>query len=261
MKIVPMSVFYSCYVSIMNYATSIKTKKGGVRMVEQIICKDVDRVFIGDGVETRAVDEVTMELTAGEFVSIIGPSGSGKSTLLSLIGTLDEPTGGSILYDDQDVMKLSKKKIADFRFEEIGFIFQQFHLLPTLTAVENVLTPLFARKVDYDKQQRAEEVLMQVGLADKFDSLPSQLSGGQQQRVAIARAIVHKPSWLLADEPTGNLDTEAGDTIFALLQTLNQEEGCGVIFVTHDPTLAKKAGRIIEMRDGKVIADQADVLL
>lgn len=153
-------------------------------------------------------------------------------------------------------MKLSKKKIADFRFEEIGFIFQQFHLLPTLTAVENVLTPLFARKVDYDKRERAEEVLTQVGLSDKFDSLPSQLSGGQQQRVAIARAIVHKPSWLLADEPTGNLDTEAGDNIFALLQTLNEEEGCGVVFVTHDPALAKKADRIIEMRDGKKISDE-----
>lgn len=238
-----------------------KTKKGGVRMVKQIVCKDVERVFIGDGVETRAVDKVNMELTAGEFASIIGPSGSGKSTLLSLIGTLDEPTGGSILYDEEDVMKLSKKKIADFRFEEIGFIFQQFHLLPTLTAIENVLTPLFARKVDYDKQKRAEEVLTQVGLSDKFDSLPSQLSGGQQQRVAIARAIVHKPSWLLADEPTGNLDTEAGDNIFSLLQTLNEEEGCGVVIVTHDPVLAKKADRIIEMRDGKKVSDSIDALV
>lgn len=225
-------------------------------MDKRIVCKDVERVFVGDGVTTKAVDQVNMELIAGEFVSIIGPSGSGKSTLLSLIGTLDEPTGGTILFDDQEVMKLNKKKIADFRFEEIGFVFQQFHLLPTLTAVENVLTPLFARKVDYNKQERAEEVLTQVGLADKFDSLPSQLSGGQQQRVAIARAIVHKPSWLLADEPTGNLDTEAGDTIFSLLQTLNEEEGCGVIFVTHDPALARKADRIIEMRDGKVISDQ-----
>lgn len=226
-------------------------------MVKQIICKDVERVFIGDGVETRAVDQVNMELTAGEFISIIGPSGSGKSTLLSLIGTLDEPTGGTILYDEQDVMRLSKKKIADFRFEEIGFIFQQFHLLPTLTAIENVLTPLFARKVDYDKQERAEEVLAQVGLSDKFESLPSQLSGGQQQRVAIARAIIHKPSWLLADEPTGNLDTETGDNIYSLLQTLNKEEGCGVVFVTHDPVLANKADRVIEMKDGKKVSDQS----
>lgn len=228
-------------------------------MGKRIVCKDVERIFVGDGVKTKAVDQVNMELVAGEFVSIIGPSGSGKSTLLSLIGTLDEPTDGTILFDDQEVMKLNKKKIADFRFEEIGFVFQQFHLLPTLTAIENVLTPLFARKVDYDKQERAAEALTQVGLADKFDSLPSQLSGGQQQRVAIARAIVHKPSWLLADEPTGNLDTEAGDTIFFLLQTLNLEEGCGVIFVTHDPALAHKADRIIEMRDGKIISDQVQV--
>lgn len=224
-------------------------------MVERIVCQDVERTFTGDGVETKAVDQVNLEFIAGEFVSIIGPSGSGKSTLLSLIGTLDQPTAGTILYDDQEVMKFSKRKIADFRFEEIGFVFQQFHLLPTLTALENVLTPLFARKVDYNKRERAEEVLTQVGLVDKFDSLPSQLSGGQQQRVAIARAIVHKPSWLLADEPTGNLDTEAGENIFSLLKQLNKEEGCGVIFVTHDPALAKRADRIIEMRDGKILSD------
>ena len=224
-------------------------------MVKKIECSQVERIFTGDGVETRAVDNVNITLTAGEFVSIIGPSGSGKSTLLSLIGTLDQPTQGTITYDGEEVMKLSKKKIADFRFEEIGFIFQQFHLLPTLTALENVLTPLFARRVDYDKQKRAKEVLDQVGLSDKFDSLPSQLSGGQQQRVAIARAIVHKPSWLLADEPTGNLDTEAGNNIYELLQTLNEDEGCGIILVTHDPELATKADRVIAMRDGEIVSD------
>ncbi|HLR73796.1 MAG TPA: ABC transporter ATP-binding protein [Virgibacillus sp.] len=224
-------------------------------MVKKIECSQVERIFTGDGVETRAVDNVNITLTAGEFVSIIGPSGSGKSTLLSLIGTLDQPTQGTITYDGEEVMKLSKKKIADFRFEEIGFIFQQFHLLPTLTALENVLTPLFARRVDYDKQKRAKEVLDQVGLSDKFDSLPSQLSGGQQQRVAIARAIVHKPSWLLADEPTGNLDTEAGNNIYELLQTLNEEESCGIILVTHDPELATKADRVIAMRDGEIVSD------
>src|SRR5690625_518720 len=225
-------------------------------MVKKIECSQVERIFTGDGVETRAVDNVNITLTAGEFVSIIGPSGSGKSTLLSLIGTLDQPTQGTITYDGEEVMKLSKKKIADFRFEEIGFIFQQFHLLPTLTALENVLTPLFARRVDYDKQKRAKEVLDQVGLSDKLDSLPSQLSGGQQQRVAIARAIVHKPSWLLADEPTGNLDTEAGNNIYELLQTLNEEESCGIILVTHDPELATKADRVIAMRDGEIVSDK-----
>lgn len=225
-------------------------------MVATILCKDLEKTYIGDGVTTKAIQNVDLTFTKGEFTAIVGPSGSGKSTLLSILGTLDEPTSGQIHYDAEEVFKKSKNRIADFRFEEIGFVFQQFHLLPTLTALENVLTPLFARKVSYPKEVRAKEVLEQVGLADKQDSLPSQLSGGQQQRVAIARAIVHKPSWLLADEPTGNLDTETGHLIFDLLQDLNKQEGCGVIFVTHDPLLAAKADRIITMQDGLVISDK-----
>lgn len=225
-------------------------------MVATILCKDLKKTYIGDGVTTKAIQNVDLTFTKGEFTAIVGPSGSGKSTLLSILGTLDEPTSGQIHYDAEEVFKKSKNRIADFRFEEIGFVFQQFHLLPTLTALENVLTPLFARKVSYPKEGRAKEVLEQVGLADKQDSLPSQLSGGQQQRVAIARAIVHKPSWLLADEPTGNLDTETGQIIFDLLQDLNKQEGCGVIFVTHDPLLAAKADRIITMQDGLVISDK-----
>jgi len=176
--------------------------------------------------------------------------------LRSLLGTLDSPTSGKILYDGEEIMKKSKKMISDFRFENIGFIFQQFHLLPTLTALENVLSPLFSRKVSYNKVERAREVLEQVGLADKENSLPSQLSGGQQQRIAIARAIVHKPDWLLADEPTGNLDSETGDRIFELMKQLNEQEGCGVFFVTHDPKLAAKADRIITMKDGSVLSDR-----
>lgn len=225
-------------------------------MVATIQCEDLEKTYIGDGVTTKAVQKVDLTFTKGEFTAIVGSSGSGKSTLLSILGTLDEPTSGKVHYDAEEVFKKSKNRIADFRFEEIGFVFQQFHLLPTLTALENVLTPLFARKVSYSKEERAREVLEQVGLAEKQDSLPSQLSGGQQQRVAIARAIVHKPSWLLADEPTGNLDTETGHLIFDLLQDLNQQEGCGVIFVTHDPLLAAKADRIITMQDGLVISDE-----
>ncbi|HBF59719.1 MAG TPA: lipoprotein-releasing system ATP-binding protein LolD, partial [Exiguobacterium sp.] len=137
-----------------------------------------------------------------------------------------------------------------------GFIFQQFHLIPTLTALENVMAPLFGRKVPYDKKERAEQLLAQVGLADKAGSLPSQLSGGQQQRVAVARALVHEPKWLLADEPTGNLDTDTGEIIFNLLRSLNEEKGCGVLFVTHDPALAERANRTIEMRDGVIIEDR-----
>ncbi|GEN31879.1 putative ABC transport system ATP-binding protein/lipoprotein-releasing system ATP-binding protein [Cerasibacillus quisquiliarum] len=230
-------------------------------MVKEIICTNISKTYIGDGVTTHAVKNIHLSFKKGEFTSIIGPSGSGKSTLLSLIGTLDKPSEGQILYDDKDIMKQSKRKIADFRFEKIGFIFQQFHLLPTLTALENVLTPLFGRKVNYSKQKRAKEVLEQVGLINKLNALPSQLSGGQQQRVAIARAIVHKPSWLLADEPTGNLDTETGDKIFSLLKQLNEEEGCSVLYVTHDSTLAHKANRIISMQDGIILEDKEGVAL
>lgn len=219
-------------------------------------CKQMGKSFSGDGVETHALQDIEVTLEAGDFISIIGPSGSGKSTLLSLIGTLDRPTSGELHYDGKPINKLNSKELSDFRFENIGFIFQQFHLIPTLTALENVMAPLFGRKVPYDKKERAEQLLAQVGLADKAGSLPSQLSGGQQQRVAVARALVHEPKWLLADEPTGNLDTDTGEIIFNLLRSLNEEKGCGVLFVTHDPALAERANRTIEMRDGIIIEDR-----
>lgn len=219
-------------------------------------CKQMGKSFSGDGVETHALQDIDVTLEAGDFISIIGPSGSGKSTLLSLIGTLDRPTSGELHYDGKPINKLNSKELSDFRFENIGFIFQQFHLIPTLTALENVMAPLFGRKVPYDKKERAEQLLAQVGLADKAGSLPSQLSGGQQQRVAVARALVHEPKWLFADEPTGNLDTDTGEIIFNLLRSLNEEKGCGVLFVTHDPALAERANRTIEMRDGVIIEDR-----
>lgn len=224
-----------------------------IKMVQVITCTDMNKVYEGDGVTTQAVQDINVQFTKGEFVAIVGPSGSGKSTLLSMIGTLDQPTAGDISYDGKKLTAMKKKEVADFRFEQIGFVFQQFHLLPTLTALENVLSPLFARKVPYHKTDRAREILTEVGLSDKLNSLPSQLSGGEQQRVAISRALVHEPNWLLADEPTGNLDTETGETIFELLQDLNNTKGCGVIFVTHDPKLAEKADRIIEMQDGMIV--------
>ncbi|WP_044339835.1 ABC transporter ATP-binding protein [Rossellomorea aquimaris] len=225
-------------------------------MVIGVKVDGVSKIYIGEGVETNALLNVTAEFQQGEFVSVVGSSGSGKSTLLSVIGTLDRPTGGNILFESKDVTEFSQREMADFRFENIGFIFQQFHLIPTMTAMENVMAPLFSRKVPYDKKQRARELLESVGLGDKLHSLPSQLSGGQQQRVAIARALVHEPKWLLADEPTGNLDTETGDIIFQIIKSLNKEKGCGVIFVTHDAELALKADRIIEMKDGRVISDR-----
>ncbi|WP_349305560.1 ATP-binding cassette domain-containing protein [Bacillus sp. FJAT-49736] len=147
------------------------------------------------------------------------------------------------------------KRLANFHFDKRVFIFQQFHLLPTLTALENVMCPLFTRKVNYSKKTRAEELLCEMGLETKLHSLPSQLSGGQQQRVAIARALVHHPDWILADEPTGNLDSESSKIVFELLKRLNKEKGLGIIFITHDPELAKQTDRIIEIKDGRVVSD------
>lgn len=224
-------------------------------MNKSIECRKIGKLFKGDGIQTYALRNVNLKVKEGEFVSIIGPSGSGKSTLLSIIGTLDVPSGGEILYSGNPIHKLNNRQMADFRFENIGFIFQQFHLIPTLTALENIMAPLFGRKVEYNKKQRAQELLEMVGLKDKENSLPSQLSGGQQQRVAIARALIHEPKWLLADEPTGNLDSETGEIIFQLLLSLNQDKGCGVLFVTHDSELADRANRKIEMRDGEIIGE------
>lgn len=222
-------------------------------MSSQIRLENINKSFIGEGIVTKALESINLTLHKGELISIVGSSGSGKSTLLSLIGTLDKPTEGSIYFDDINVSSLKGNKLADFRFQNIGFIFQQFHLLPTLTALENVATPLFGRKVSFNKNKKAKELLEQVGLADKINSLPSQLSGGQQQRVAIARALINEPSWLLADEPTGNLDSKTGQKIFDLINELKNNTKCGVLFVTHDPRLAQKADRIIEMQDGHIV--------
>lgn len=227
---------------------------GRIILDNSIECRDIVKIYKGDGIETYALKKMSLFLNEGDFVSIIGPSGSGKSTLLSIIGTLDVPTSGELLYGEKSVNKFNNNQMADFRFENVGFIFQQFHLIPTMTALENVMSPLFGRKVKYNKKERATQVLEQVGLKDKINSLPSQLSGGQQQRVAIARALVHEPKWLLADEPTGNLDTDTSESVYQLLLSLNQNKKCGVIFVTHDVALANRANTKVEMRDGLVVS-------
>lgn len=218
---------------------------------------NVEKSIVGDGIKTTLLSPVSMTFHKGQFTIIVGASGSGKSTLLSLIGTLDRPSAGRILYDDVYPAQLKGKSLADFRFDNIGFVFQSFQLLPTLTALENVMAPLFPRKVPYDKANRALELLEQVGLADKRKLLPSQLSGGEQQRVAIARALVNKPAWLLADEPTGNLDSKNGEAIYSLIQTIQRENGCGVLLVTHDLQLASRGDRIVELKDGAMIGDTA----
>lgn len=219
----------------------------------------VEKSIVGDGLNTTLLSPVSATFHKGQLTIIVGASGSGKSTLLSLIGTLDCPSAGRIIYDDVEPAQLKRKKLADFRFANIGFVFQSFQLLPTLTAMENVMAPLFPRKVPYHKTNRALELLDQVGLADKSKLLPSQLSGGEQQRVAIARALVNKPDWLLADEPTGNLDSKNGEAIFSLMQRVQRENGCGVLMVTHDLQLASRGDRIIELKDGAMIRDNATV--
>lgn len=221
-------------------------------MQKNFILDNVTKEFKGDGITTAAIHSISLEILHNQITAIMGPSGSGKSTLLSLLGALDKPSHGSIFYGKEQLDKYKNKQLSTFRFKEIGFIFQQFHLLPTLTAIENVLSPLFPRKNDPAKKLKALDLLNRVGLGDKIHSLPSQLSGGQQQRVAIARALINNPSWILADEPTGNLDTKSSANIMELLQEIQLENQCGVIIVTHDQEVAKIANEIIEVEDGKV---------
>lgn len=199
----------------------------------------------------KAVDNTSLVIEKGEFVAILGPSGSGKSTIMHLIGGLDQPTEGSVLVESKRLRELKDFELASFRKRKIGFIFQSFNLLPNLSALENVLMPLTYLTVIGDKAEYGKSLLKKVGLAGKENNRPSELSGGEQQRVAIARALVCQPEIILADEPTGNLDTESGSKIFELLKNLN-EQGKTVVIVTHDEKLAARTKRVIHIRDGKV---------
>jgi putative ABC transport system ATP-binding protein len=201
------------------------------------------------------LSDVSFTIEQGALVSIIGPSGSGKTTLLGLLAGLDTPTRGRVLYEDVDITRLSEDQRAQLRGERVGFIFQSFQLIPTLTAIENVQVPLELRG-EPDAGRRARDLLARVGLADRLDHFPTQLSGGEQQRVAIARAFVNAPRILFADEPTGNLDSETGGKIVALIEELNRESGSTVVIVTHDQALAARTGRIIRLSDGRVVEDR-----
>ena len=201
----------------------------------------------------RALDEVNLTIQAGEFVAIIGPSGSGKTTLANIIGGLDRPTSGTVLIDGNDLSHVRDARLSAYRNRYIGFVFQSFNLQGTQTALENVTLPLvFAKMRPRDRKARAIACLQAVGLADRLKHKPSQLSGGQRQRVAIARALAVKPRIIIADEPTGNLDSARGEEIMKLLQHLNAQ-GITLVIITHDQTIARQAGRIIQIRDGKVI--------
>ncbi|MBN1455056.1 MAG: ABC transporter ATP-binding protein [Methanomicrobia archaeon] len=204
--------------------------------------------------EVYALNDVNLEITEGEFVAVIGPSGSGKSTLLNMIGCLDTPTSGSVYIDNVNTATLNENQLAEIRRKKIGFIFQQFNLVHTLDAVENVALPLFFSGVRRDlRLKKAKELLESVGLGNRVHHKPAELSGGQQQRVAIARALSNDPEVVIADEPTGNVDSETGNTIMDVLQGLNKD-GRTIIVVTHDPEIAARATRTQRMRDGKLLA-------
>jgi putative ABC transport system ATP-binding protein len=203
----------------------------------------------------EALRGVDLEIARGEFVALVGPSGSGKSTVLNLIGGLDRPTEGEIWIDGKELSARDEKTLTRHRRQHVGFVFQSFNLLPRLTAEENVALPLmFGGVPEKERRARAKELLEQVGLAERLTHRPTQLSGGEQQRVAIARALVGQPALLLADEPTGNLDTTTGVEIMHLLKELNQEHGLTLLVVTHDPEVAAFADRVVRLRDGQVDA-------
>jgi putative ABC transport system ATP-binding protein len=216
--------------------------------------RDLTKEYQSGASRLAVLKHVSFDVPQGSFVSIVGPSGSGKTTLLGLLAGLDTPSGGSVSLDGVDLTRLTEDQRALLRGEKVGFIFQTFQLIPTLTAIENVQVPLELRG-ETGAAERAMALLRRVGLADRMDHFPTQLSGGEQQRVAIARAFSNAPRILFADEPTGNLDGETGAKIVELLEELNRESGSTVVIVTHDVALASRAGRMIRLKDGTVVED------
>ncbi len=222
-----------------------------------VVGRDVHKVFFLGDQQVHALNGVNVTIPQGQFVTIMGPSGSGKSTLLYLLGGLDRPTMGDILVAGRFLNTLGSEGLADFRRETVGFIFQAFHLVPTLTALENVALPgVFAGMPRDEREQRAIRLLAALGMADRLDHRPSQLSGGQQQRVAIARALFNDPPIIMADEPTGALDSKTGQTVMKLLRQLCDRRGKTVLVVTHDDQVASYADRTIRLKDGSVIQDE-----
>lgn len=216
----------------------------------------ISKEYRMDGVSFSALSDVSLTIKEGEFVAIMGPSGSGKSTLMHIIGCLDRPTTGSVFIEKHDVSKASEKELAEIRNSHIGFVFQQFNLLRRTSALANVELPLiYAHVAARERRRRAIEILREVGLESKMENFPSQLSGGQQQRVAVGRALINNPSIILADEPTGNLDSKSGADIMALFEALHTKGGT-IVLVTHDEHVAAHAKRIIKIADGKIVSDK-----
>jgi putative ABC transport system ATP-binding protein len=220
-----------------------------------ITLNNVDKVYRTERVETLALHNINLDIAAGELVSIMGPSGCGKSTLLNLMGLLDKPTTGAVTLDGREINGAGDKTLARLRNQKLGFVFQSFHLVPDLTVLDNVEIPLLYRKMSAgDRRKRALAALDRVGLASRVHHFPTQLSGGQQQRVAIARAIVGKPSIVLADEPTGNLDSAMGDEIMSILEELNRNDHTTIVMVTHDDRFAARTTRTVRLFDGRQVA-------
>ena len=216
--------------------------------------KDVTKIYRMGDIEVGALRDVSVSIQAGEMVAIMGASGSGKSTMMNILGCLDVPTSGAYLLEGENVGQLGDNRLAEIRNRKIGFVFQTYNLLPRLTALANVELPLLYGN-GHDRRRRAMTALSRVGLADRVSHRPTELSGGQQQRVGIARALVKEPSIVLADEPTGNLDSQSTEEVMAILQDLNHREGLTVIIVTHEPDIAAATRRVITMLDGRVVDD------
>ncbi len=224
-------------------------------METMIQLNQVHKIYRTEEIETVALENVNLEVKKGEFLAVMGPSGCGKSTLLNVMGLLDSPTNGKVIIDGKEIADMKDKELAKFRNENLGFVFQSFHLINSLSVLDNVELPLLYRKVGARERRRlAEAVLEKVGLSHRMRHFPTQLSGGQCQRVAIARAVIGNPSIILADEPTGNLDSKMGAEVMELLHQLNREEGRTIVMVTHDESKAKETGRTIRFLDGRQIS-------
>lgn len=223
-----------------------------------IECKNISKIYKRGDTETYAVKNISFVIKKGEFVAITGPSGSGKSTLMHIIGCLDIPTDGQYFLDGKDVSKLSDEDLADIRKEKIGFVFQQFNLLPRATALRNVMLPLVYGEIGkHEREKRAKKSLRDAGLSEeRWNHYSNQLSGGQMQRVAIARSLVNDPAIILADEPTGNLDTKTGDIVLETFQHFNEDFGRTVVLITHEQYVAEHASRIIRVVDGEIVSDE-----